>query len=158
MSRIIAALLLILLPVTAQAQEAHQSETVGQTTDEEAVWALEHDYWRYAEIADNEAYLALWDDSFVGWPGGSELPTGKSNIDSWIGELHADPTRRIKFWIKPMASAQFGDVVVVHYRYGGNWFDVETGEAVESFGEGRITHTWQRRGNSWQIITGMSAG
>jgi hypothetical protein len=21
----------------------------------------------------------------------------------------------------------------------------------------RITHTWQRRGDSWQIITGMSA-
>ena len=157
MSRIIAALLLISLPLTAQAQETDHSETVGQTPDEQAVWALEHNYWRYAENADYESYRALWDDSFVGWPGGTELPTGKSNIDSWIGEAHADPTRRVVFWIQPMASGQFGDVVVVHYLYGGNWLDAETGEVVESFGEGRITHTWQRRGDSWQIITGMSA-
>ena len=158
MSRVIAALLFLLLPITAQAQEAHRSETVGQTPDERVVWALEHDYWRFAETADHESYLALWDDRFVGWPGGSELPTGKLDIDSWIRELHVDPTRRIEFWIKPKASMQFGDVVVVHYLYGGNWLDAKTGQVVESFGGGRITHTWQRRGESWQIITGMSAG
>jgi hypothetical protein len=47
--------------------------------------------------------------------------------------------------------------IAVHYLFWDIWRDAQTGAVVKEEGPLRITYTCQRRGDSWQIITGMSA-
>lgn len=124
--------------------------------DEQAVWRLEEDYWRYVKEQDLDRYLALWHERFVGWPGFSATPMGKANIADWIAPLHADPARVFDYELIREAVRSFGDIVVVHYLVWQVYRDVKTSKVLERTPR-RITHTWQRQGDSWQIITGMSA-
>ena len=142
-------LLLSVLPTLAPAAE--------MSVDEAAVWRLEEQYWQYVKAADLDGYRTLWDERFVGWPGFSPNPLGKADIANWIPPLHADPQRRYEYALKKEAVRAFGDVVVVHYLGWDIWRDTASGEIVEKSEPFRITHTWQRRDDSWQIITGMSA-
>ena len=123
--------------------------------DEEAVWALEEAYWDYATNNDIKGYLTLWDEDFVGWPGFSPIPAAKQNIADWIVRHHKDPAVRHYFEITPMAVRSFGDIVAVHYIADAFRVDIASGHS-EKIWINRITHTWKRTGNSWQIITGMS--
>jgi len=142
-------LLLLLLPLTALAEE--------MTPDETAVWHLEEGYWQYVKANDLDGYRTLWDERFVGWPDFAEHPLGKANIADWIPPLHADPARLYDYRLNEEAVRAFGDSVVAHYLVWEYWRDAATGAVVQEDPPIRITHTWQRRGDSWQIITGMSA-
>jgi ketosteroid isomerase-like protein len=126
------------------------------TTDEEAVWQLEENYWLYVKGNDLASYRALWDERFVGWPGFSDQPLGKENIGTWIAALHANPAEIYDYQLTRKAVRSFGDVVVVHYQVEDFVRSADSGEIIRQRDNYRITHTWQRRGNSWQIITGMS--
>lgn len=125
--------------------------------DEKAVWAMEEAYWVYVRNNDLDGYLTLWDERFVGWPSFSENPLGKNDIASWIPPLHADTKRAYDYELKRQAVRSFGDVVIAHYLYRDIYRLAETGDVVEKGNFRRITHTWQRRGDTWQIVTGMSA-
>lgn len=127
------------------------------SADEEAVWALEEAYWVYVRNNDLDGYRTLWDERFVGWPSFSDKPLGKKNITDWIPPLHADRSRVYDYKLKREAVRSFGEVVVAHYLYRDVYRSADTGEVVEENEFRRITHTWQRRGDSWQIVTGMSA-
>lgn len=142
---------LLLLPALGAAREMNAEES------EAAVWQLEEAYWRYVKANDLEGYRTLWDERFVGWPGFAEHPVGKANITDWIPPLHTDPDRLYDYRVQKEAVRAFGDSVVVHYFYWESWRDAKTGAVVQENDPRRITHTWQRRGDSWQIITGMSA-
>ncbi|RPH93072.1 MAG: nuclear transport factor 2 family protein [Lysobacterales bacterium] len=142
---------LLLLPALGAAREMNAEES------EAAVWQLEEAYWRYVKANDLEGYRTLWDERFVGWPGFAEHPVGKANITDWIPPLHADPDRLYDYRVQKEAVRAFGDSVVVHYFYWESRRDAKTGAVVQENEPRRITHTWQRRGDSWQIITGMSA-
>ena len=124
--------------------------------DEQAVWQLEEDYWRYVKERDMDRYLALWHERFVGWPSVETNPQGKDNITDWIGPLFADPDRVVDFELKREAVRSFGDVVVTHFVAWYVFREAKTGRLLERRPL-RLTHTWQRSGDSWQIITGMSA-
>ena len=126
------------------------------SADEQAVWQLEEDYWRYVKEQDMERYLALWHDRFVGWPSVSANPQGKANITDWIGPLHADPARVFDYELDKEAVRSFGDIVVTHFLAWYVFRDARTGKVLKRTPL-RLTHTWLRHGNSWQIITGMSA-
>lgn len=125
-------------------------------TDEKAVWSLEQAYWQYVGSNNAKAYLRLWDDRFIGWPGFSKAPVQKATIADWIAPLHKDPTTRYDYELTREAIRSFGDVVVVHYLVHDFYRSASTGELVKELDTYRITHTWQRRGDTWQIITGMS--
>ena len=140
-------LLGFLLSVSACSDEA---------ADEQAVWSLEEAYWVYVKNNDIEGYLTLWDERFVGWPGFSEAPIGKGNIGEWIAPLHENPAETYDYELTREAVRSFGDVVVVHYLVRDFMRSASTGEVVRQLDVYRITHTWQRRGDTWQIITGMS--
>ena len=129
----------------------------GPTEDEAAVWQLEKDYWKYVKEQDLDAYRALWDERFVGWPSFSPHPLGKDEIADWIPPLHQDPTRVFDYELKREAVRSFGDVVVTHYLERSIYRNKKTGAMIEEASWIRLTHTWQRRGASWQIVTGMSA-
>jgi hypothetical protein len=126
------------------------------TSDEKAVWNLEETYWKYVKNNDIKGYLTLWDERFIGWPGFSQTPLEKANVADWIPALHKNPAERYDYELTPKAIRSFGDVVVVHYLLHDFYRSSTTGEVIRSLDEHRITHTWQRRGDTWQIITGMS--
>ena len=129
----------------------------GPADDEAAVWQLEQDYWEYVKANDLDSYRALWDQRFVGWPGFSPHPLGKENISDWIPPLHEDPERELDIELKQEAVRSFGDIVVAHYLFKFIYRHPRTGEMIDEGNWGRITHTWQRRGDTWEIVTGMSA-
>lgn len=127
-----------------------------QAADEEAVWNLEEAYWGYVKKNDIDGYLTLWDERFVGWPGFSETPMGKESIHEWILPLHENESETYDYELTREAVRSFGDVVVVHYLVSDFFRSARTGVIVRQLDSYRITHTWQRRENGWQIITGMS--
>ena len=126
------------------------------SADEKAVWSLEEAYWKYVKNNDVKGYVTLWDEHFIGWPGFSKEPMGKANISDWIGPLHKNPAEQYDYELTPKVARSFGDVVVVHYLVHDFYRSKSTGEIVRQLDQYRITHTWQRRGETWQIITGMS--
>ena len=127
------------------------------SADEQAVWKLEEAYWAYVKANDLDGYRTLWDDRFVGWPGFSPEPVGKDQIADWIPPLHANSGEQYDYELTKTALRAFGDdIVVVHYLVRDFFRDPTTGDVVRELDTYRITHTWQRRGDSWQIITGMS--
>jgi ketosteroid isomerase-like protein len=123
-------------------------------SDEEIVWSLEESYWAYVKNNDIDGYLMLWDDRFVGWPCGNLKPATKENIADWIPALHSNPLKIYEYELTREAVRSFGDTVVAHYLVRDWYRSAETEELTEE-GIGRITHTWQKRGDIWQIITGM---
>jgi hypothetical protein len=125
--------------------------------DEKSVWNLEEAYWKYVKNNDVKGYSTLWDDRFIGWPGFSKEPMGKAHIGDWIAPLHKNPAEKYDCELTPKAVRSFGDVVVTHYLVHDFYRSASTGEIVRQSDQYRITHTWQRRGESWQIITGMSS-
>lgn len=143
----VAILLVFLLSISAWADGA---------LDEEAVWQLEEAYWLYVRNNDLANYRTLWDERFVGWPGFSDRPVGKESIGAWIAPLHANPVEAYDFQLTRAAVRSFGDVVVVHYLVQDFMRSAESGEIIRQRDTYRITHTWQRIGDSWKIITGMS--
>lgn len=147
-------LLCVLLSALSGATTWAQAQELSM--DEQAVWRLEEDYWRYVKGQDMKRYLALWDERFVGWPSSSATPAGKANIADWIVPLRADPARVFDYELRREAVRSFGDVVVTHLVVWYVFRDAKTGKEVNR-SPLRITHTWQRHSASWQIITGMSA-
>ncbi len=52
--------------------------------DQQVIWNLEHDYWRYVVDNNLTAYRSLWHKNFLGWPGVSAEPVRKDHITDWI--------------------------------------------------------------------------
>jgi ketosteroid isomerase-like protein len=117
------------------------------------VWALEDDYWRFVREGDVESYVRLWHDRFIGWPCDQEHPMRKSSVGAWVQEIR-DQKIRVTTSLTREGAEDFGDTVIVHYRFAG------TGTYPDGRVEGRgrelkVTHTWLRVGGTWQIIGGM---
>ena len=97
------------------------------------VWAREDDYWRFVKAGDVESYVTLWHEKFIG------------QEDS---RLH--PFSRMK---AQRTSARRRRALSLHK------VDVYPDGRVEGRGpESKITHTWMRVGNTWQIVGGMCGG
>jgi ketosteroid isomerase-like protein len=125
-------------------------------SDEAQIWNLEKAYWEYVKANDLEKYRALWHDDFVGWPSVSPEPVRKDHITDWITNNTSKGLKLQSYTIEQLAVHVTGDVAIDHYRIKANWArggddNVQQTNAV------RITHTWIRVGNTWQIIGGMSA-
>ena len=124
-----------------------------QSPDERAVWKLEQSYWKYVQAGDLESYRKLWHPNFVGWPNSSARPKRKDHITDWIAAYTKKGLRLESYDLEPAASQATGNVVVTHYWITDRWVD------KEGHGKGktnRITHTWIRTPDGWQIIGGMS--
>jgi Domain of unknown function (DUF4440) len=141
--------LVLILAVSAIAAVAQQ-----QTPEEQAVWKLEHDYWKYVQAADLDAYRNLWNVNFIGWPQSSAAPARKDHITDWI-KLHSDKGEVLQAYELKQAGSQFTEnLVVTHYWLTDTWKSKDGATTTES---SRITHTWLLGKDGWQIIGGMSA-
>ena len=127
---------------------------LAQTSDKDKIWSLEHDYWRYVQAGDMKSYRSLWHENFVGWPNSSPQPARKAHITEWYDNI-VNRGLKMKSWdLEPVEFQLTEPVAVTHYRLHYVWVDKGGKEEAETF---RVHHTWLRTGDTWQIISGMSA-
>ena len=124
-----------------------------ESADEQALWKLEHDYWRYVQENDLAAYSTLWHERFLGWPSVSPVPVHKDHITDWITSQTSKGLKFESVDFKPAAIQVTGDVAVTSYWETFRWVDKNGDGATRGT---RIMHTWLRSGKDWRIIGGMS--
>lgn len=139
--------LVIVLTTTALGQDSAK--------DEAHVWNLEKAYWEYVKANDLEKYRALWHEDFVGWPTSSSTPLHKDHITDWITKNTSKGVNLQSYAIEQLAIKVTGDIAIDHYRIKMVWGGSHPTDSNTE--RARITHTWIRTGNTWQIIGGMSA-
>jgi ketosteroid isomerase-like protein len=112
------------------------------------VWQGELNYYRYLKAKDLKGFMSLWDENFVGWPDFSELPQHKKDIETGLAAEFKDPAAEALPASEPMPEAVqvFGDVATTFYFWR------------TSASTYRITHTWRKGPQGWQIIGGMGCG
>ena len=124
------------------------------TPVERAVWELEESYYRFAKNNDPVSYLSLFHEDIIGWPTMDPLPKGRDNVSQWISAVHSDSSRVWNYDIERLAIHSFGNVVVVHYRLRDYFVSAQTGDEISSE-DYRISHSWLRVRETWQIVSGM---
>jgi ketosteroid isomerase-like protein len=139
---------LLVLATTAFAKETN--------VDQAQVWNQEKAYWEYVKANELEKYRALWRDDFVGWPSISPAPVRKDHITDWITENTSKGLKLQSYSIEQMAIQVTGNVAITHYRIKASWGKGTATETTKADAV-RITHTWIRTDNGWQILGGMSA-
>jgi ketosteroid isomerase-like protein len=145
MFRIIPLLLVAVVAAVGQSAADYEGE----------IWNLEKAYWEYVKANDLEKYGALWHADFVGWPLVSPEPLRKDHITDWITSNTSKGVKLRSFSIEQLAIHVTGDVAIDHYRIRANWANNEGAEVrTDAL---RITHTWIRTHDTWQILGGMSA-
>jgi hypothetical protein len=125
------------------------------TSDETQVWNLEKAYWEYLKANDVEKYRALWHDDFVGWPLLDSEPVRKDQVTDWMTANISKGVKLQLFSIEQLAIQVTRETAIVHYRIKMVWAGPGPTESNTEFL--RITHTWLRTGNAFQIIGGMAA-
>ncbi|MBL0358206.1 MAG: DUF4440 domain-containing protein [Chitinophagaceae bacterium] len=118
------------------------------------IWQLEENYWKYVKGKDLEAYLTLWDENFIGYPG-NNIITNKDHITDWLTELYKDKTGAYNYELTRKAENVFDDIVIALYDVTQTWTN-EKGMVVKRTNS-KITHTWKKTGKGWLIIGGMGA-
>jgi len=121
--------------------------------NEQALWNLEHAYWRYVQGNDLAAYLGLWHKDFLGWPSVSAVPVHKDHITDWITSQTIKGLTIQSVEFKPAAIQITGDNAVTCYWITYKWLDKDGKGAEHTL---RVTHTWLKDGKDWRIIGGMS--
>src|SRR5947199_7206327 len=136
---------------------AFASTAIAQDTakEEAQVWRLEKAYWEYDKANDLEKYRALWHEDFVGWPLVSAAPVRKDHITDWITSNASKGVKLQSYSMEELAIRVTGDIAINHYRIKAHWANSEGAEVrTDTL---RITHTWIRTRDSFQILGGMSA-
>jgi ketosteroid isomerase-like protein len=149
-------LALLLLALSSNGVQSATDSIASSPPEPESVsqvWRLEADYWRFVKAGDVDSYVSLWHDRFIGWPCGQDHPKRKASIGDWVREVR-DKHIQVDSNLTREGAEDFGNVVVVHYRF--TRVDTYPDGKVEGRGkESKITHTWMKIGDSWQIIGGM---
>jgi ketosteroid isomerase-like protein len=139
-----------LLAGSASSEGKTQTQT---SKNEQALWNLEHIYWRYVQDNNLSAYLSLWHKDFLGWPSVSAAPVNKDHITDWITSQTIKGLTFQLVEFKAAAIQIIGDNAVTCYWITYKWLDKEGNGASHNV---RVTHTWFKGGKDWKIIGGMS--
>jgi ketosteroid isomerase-like protein len=119
----------------------------------QAIWNLEHEYWRHVQENDLPGYLTLWHKDFLGWPWVSPAPVRKNRITDWITAQTSQGLAFKAVELKPAAIQITGDMAVAYYWMTYKWQDKDGKGSEFTI---RVTHTWLKDGKDWRIIGGMS--
>jgi len=98
--------------------------------------------------------MTLWHASVVGWPSMYSAPAGKDHISDWLTDRAQKGFTIKSYDLEPLAIKVTDKVAVVHYRVKYSWRDKE---GKETLARSRLTHTWIKTRDGWQIIGGRSA-
>src|SRR5438067_8060738 len=145
MFRTIALLLVVVMAELGQSATNYEAE----------VWSLEKAYWEYVKANDLEKYRALWHEDFLGWPLISSAPVRKDHVTDWMTANTSKGMKLQSYSLEQLAIKITDDIAIDHYRIKMNWANSDgTNLRTDTL---RITHTWIRTRDTWQIIGGMSA-
>lgn len=118
---------------------------------EKKVWNVEERYWECWINKDIEGYLSLLHEDFLGWASSLELPGDKKAAREFVQNFWTQ-IELLAFEMKPAGIKIIDDVAVVHYFL--IWKDKDGNQVGSMY---RITHTWMKQGEKWQLIGGMSS-
>lgn len=149
-------LLFVLSPSAALAQQTApqanaSTDRIKMSAAEQAVWEKEEAYWRFVKTKDREAYAGLWDERFVGWPRLEARPIHK---DRSFGSFEG--RKLLDYKAEPLSVREYGESVVITL-YRVTMHSASQAGADERTIAARITHTWMKMPQGWQIVGGMSA-
>jgi ketosteroid isomerase-like protein len=115
------------------------------------VWQLEETYWKDLQSTNFTHYMTLWHEDFLGWPSYTPHPVNKDGI---ADSLSTSMSGVLSYEFLEKAVRVTGDVAITHYavKFTRTIPDGQTESRVS-----RITHTWLKTKNTWQIIGGMSS-
>ena len=115
------------------------------------VWQMEETYWKDLQTANFTHYMTLWHEDFLGWPSFSPHPVGKDGI---ADSLPASMSGLLSYEFLEKAVRVTGDIGIVQYAVK---LSRSTSVGQTESRVSRITHTWLKTKNTWQIIGGMSS-
>jgi ketosteroid isomerase-like protein len=115
------------------------------------VWQMEETYWKDLQTANYTHYMTLWHEDFLGWPYFSPHPVNKDGIANSLPTSMSDV---LSYEFLEKAVRVTGEVGITQYavKYTHTTPNGQTETRVS-----RITHTWLKTKNTWQIIGGMSS-
>ena len=120
-----------------------------QWTDEQLeVWKSVETYDDLANKGDVEGFLTYFDESFIGWPYGSDAVHNKQIRAEWIKYLLPLSTT-VMSTITPEAIWVKDNFAFVHYYYSGITKDKD---GKVSFESGRWTDILMKKGDRWIMI------
>ena len=131
-------LALLVLPAQAQEWSAEQLE----------VWEVVSTVWD-KEMAGDDSWMDLLDDSFQSWPGSELMPHDKADVARFVA-AEAGRFKIVLQDISPVAIIISGDTAVAHY-YHTTISEYDDGEREAS--DGRSTDILRRTGNGWRFVS-----
>ena len=120
-----------------------------QWSDEQLeVWKSVETYADFSNKGDVESFLKYYDESFIGWPYGSDAAHNKLTRTKWVKYFLPASTTLVST-ITPEAIWVKGDFAFVHYYYSNITKDKD---GKVSFESGRWTDILMKKGDKWVMI------
>lgn len=120
-----------------------------QWTDEQLeVWKSVQTYSDLANKGDLEGFLTYYDDSFIGWPYGSDATHSKTTRSKWV-KYYMPLSTTLVSTITPEAIWVKDNFAFVHYYYSNVNKDKEGKISSES---GRWTDILMKKDGRWIMI------
>jgi ketosteroid isomerase-like protein len=119
------------------------------TAEQQDVWAGVQKYWEVSATNNAQAFMAYFDDSYMGWNNRSRVPMSKANTGKWIEQDTKDNTTLL-YTITPLTIWVKGDFAYVHYTYGLLEQNKETGKKTPS--AGTWTDIVMKKDGKWVLI------
>jgi uncharacterized protein DUF4440 len=114
----------------------------------------EGDFLAITKADDRDGFLTLWDERFVGWPRRASIPVDKNKMRE---DLKRAPDRKvIDYKLEPLSVREYGGSVVITL-YRATVHSTDNNGKDERTRSYRLTHTWMKTQQAWQIIGGMSS-
>ncbi|PYT96276.1 MAG: hypothetical protein DMG38_24555 [Acidobacteria bacterium] len=118
------------------------------------VWSGEEAYWGYVQAHNVEHFVALWSDNFVGWPMVKDHPIHKEEVVSDFKSGNSPLSRVVAYELQRESVEMHGSIGITFYRATTHYRNADGSESTTTR---RLSHTWMKNGQVWQIVAGMSA-
>lgn len=141
--------------ISKDESQEEKSIMTREATPEDEVWNREVAYWGYLRAGEWDLWQDLWHEEVVAWPDNEPGPMYKEGVYQLMsGIAEAADFQNVELEIRRRSVQVYGDIGIVYY-------EVHTAIPDEAGGfrpvQQRLTHTWLRTEDGWQIIGGMSA-
>lgn len=126
-----------------------------EATPEDEVWSREVAYWGYLKAGEWDLWQDLWHEEVVAWPNDEPGPLNKDGVYQLMAGIVDDvDLQAVELEIRRRSVQVYGDIGVAYYEMHTAIPDGSGGTRPL---RRRLTHTWLRTKDGWQIIAGMSA-
>lgn len=119
------------------------------SAEQQDVWSGVEKYWQVSASGDAQAFLAYFDESYMGWEYDSKVPQNKESTGKWI--VYGMQRGKVLFYtLSPVAIWVKGDFAFVDYFYDQVVKDNETEKTKER--SGKWTDILMKKDGKWVLI------